>query len=83
MEIKKKYIIKCDKCGKEIVFDVYLSKIAHRTFIDKMIINNKESKCKCLKGKELDICSIQILLRQFQYLNTNRDRIAIELEKQD
>ena len=81
MEIKKKYVIKCDKCNKELVFDVKLSKISHRVFIDDMAVS-KESKCKCLKCGT-SVIELQILFRQLLKLNENRDRIAIEIEKQD
>ena len=81
MEIKKKYIIKCDKCNKELVFDVKLSKVGNRVFIDDMTVA-KDSKCKCLKCGS-SVISLQILFRQLIKLNDKRDRIAIEIEKQD
>lgn len=80
MEIKK-YTIKCDKCNQELVLDVKLSKISHRVFIDDMTVS-KSSKCKCLKCNT-SIISLNILFRQLMWINNNRDRIAIELEKQD
>lgn len=78
MEIKKKYVIKCDKCNQELVFDVKLSKISHRVFIDNMTVA-KDSKCKCLKCGT-SVIDLQILFRQLMRLNDNRDRIAIEIE---
>lgn len=81
MEIKKKYIVKCHKCNKELVLDVKISKISHMEFIDDMTVA-KNSPCKCLKSGS-SVKELQILFRQLIKINDNRDEIVKELEKQD
>ena len=82
MEIKKKYVVKCHKCNKDLVFDVKISKLSHMEFIDDMTVA-KDSKCKCLKCGS-SIKELQILFRQLIDIDKNRDFIVKDLEeKQD
>ena len=79
MEIKKKYVVKCHKCNKDLVLDVKISKMSHLVFIDDLTVA-KDSKCKCLKcGSSIN--DLQILFRQLIDIYKNRDFIVKDLEE--